>query len=231
MVFIFDLDRTLLNHRELLRAYVRDMLGAYGVTWPKFEKELRKDYARRPGYLHTTPRSILSVARRTTRGAFPKNAERQLLRYYKKHAPRFYYPDVFRVIPALPGKKILLTRGSRVLQGAKMKNRAVRALFDAMYVTPRRKSEWLRRLVGKTREERYVFVDDWHKERSAALRAIPHLIGVHLKRRAQLLRPAQKRQPFAHPRCFVVQNLLQLKRLMPKIMSTYGHVAGQHKRS
>ena len=212
MVFIFDLDHTLLDTTKLMRAYVRDVLRPLGVTWPVFHEALMRDHDRRTLRKPTTPRSIFRALSELTGKTHAPQVEEKFLQYVRGNAHTFFYPDVFHVLPALEGKKILLTKGSRAIQQAKVEHKSVKSLFNHVYVTPHLKAGMLKKIAARARDEKLIFVDDWHKEHRAALQVIPGLVSVHI------VRKGSEREPFAHPRCFVVQNLQQLKRITPLLI-------------
>ncbi|MDO8558196.1 MAG: HAD hydrolase-like protein [bacterium] len=209
MVFVFDLDHTLLDTEKLLRSYVRDALRPYGVSWQIFKKALSKDKRLRSRRGCATPRTIFSSLSSITKRTYPISLQRQLLKYFRIHAHNFFYPDVFRILPTLHGKKILLTKGNRVIQASKLQHASVRSLFDRIQVTPHVKAGRLKRIVATFPPgERIIFIDDWHEEHKAALKVMPQLTSAHMIRRGR------DRKRVAHRRCFMVQNLKQLKSLV-----------------
>ncbi len=207
MIFVFDLDHTLLDTGKLRRAYARDILQPLGVTRPLFQKALSIDRSRRTVRRPTTPRSIFRALSEVTGTSYTPQDEKRFLRYWRDNAHRFYYADVFRILPALPGRKFLFTKGSRAIQKTKLLHRKFRSLFGRISIMSRPKVVELRRLAKRFPGEQIIFVDDRHDEHEMALKAIPGLVSVHMVRRGHT------RQPVAHRRCFMVQNLIQLKRL------------------
>lgn len=206
MVFVFDLDHTLLDTEKLWRSFMNSVLRPYRINWVEFERA--RELTRKKGPV--TPRNIFRTLFLVTKKKFGKSIEEQSLNYVRRNAHYFYYPDVFRVIPKLPGGKILITRGDKMLQGSKVCRKSFRRLFDRIYITSNLKAGTLRRVAARNKGQLLVFVDDRPEEHKAALR-LPSVLSIHL------LRSNTSHKPLVHSRCFVVKNLEQLRRLLPKL--------------
>lgn len=205
-LWIFDLDHTLLDTNRLLKACVAGSLSAYGISWQLFERALALDRKKREtgaGNIFESLAELVPVLNK-------REAQKKFVEWISENCRDFLYPDVFEIIPRLEGDKILLTRGARSIQEAKISNRDFRNLFSRTIITNQMKVIALKALAKEFGGRRMVLADDSEREHAAALDAFPELVSVWIRREG-----ASERL-FAHHRCFVVQNMYQLEKIFAK---------------